>query len=156
VGVKVAQSAARYVNDLLARFDYVGVLALELFVIGDRALANEFAPRVHNSGHWTIEGAATSQFANHLRAILGLPLGETTGIGHSGMINLIGRMPDDPAALAAAGFHMHNYGKEARPGRKLGHLTIVAPDPATRDQKIAKALKILGYSQIYDAARGSP
>ncbi|MEX2122574.1 MAG: 5-(carboxyamino)imidazole ribonucleotide synthase [Woeseia sp.] len=143
-GSEVARAATRHLTELLTHLDYVGILALELFVIGDRVLANEFAPRVHNSGHWTIEGSKTSQFGNHLRAILDLPLGEPASIGHAGMINLIGSLPHKPELLTTAGFHLHEYGKVARPGRKLGHLTIVAPDAATRDQMLSKALKVLG------------
>ena len=118
------------------RLDYVGVLTLEFFVQGDRLLANEFAPRVHNSGHWTIEGAETSQFENHLRAILNMPLGDTTAVAHAGMINLIGCMPAsefDPERC-----HLHDYGKEPRPGRKLGHITLLADSAAERDSGLDK------------------
>ena len=88
------------------------------------SIANEMAPRVHNSGHWTIEGADTSQFENHVRAIAGLPLGSTRARGHSAMINLVGEMPARDALLAEPALHWHDYGKTARPGRKLGHVTI--------------------------------
>ena len=118
-------AARRYVRRVLEHFDYVGVLAIEFFVRRGKLLANEMAPRVHNSGHWTIEGATTSQFENHLRAILGLPLGATDSRGHSVMINLIGQMPDRQALLREPGLHLHDYGKAPRPGRKLGHCTIV-------------------------------
>lgn len=138
-----ASAARRYLESLLGALDYVGVLALELFAFGGTLLANEFAPRVHNSGHWTIEGAKTSQFENHLRAILGMPLGDTACVGHAGMINLIGTMPRHPEALLAEGFHLHDYGKAERPGRKLGHVTVVAPDAAARDRAIAAGLKLL-------------
>ena len=102
---------------------------------GNRLLANEMAPRVHNSGHWTIEGAATSQFENHLRAILGLPLGSTRALGHSAMINLIGRIPPRARLLALVGVHLHDYGKRPRPGRKVGHCTIVEPTAGRRDAR---------------------
>lgn len=138
-----AAAARRYLEDLAAALDYVGVLALELFAVGDTLLANEFAPRVHNSGHWTIEGAATSQFENHLRAILGMPLGDTACVGHAGMINLIGTMPRDEQALVVEGFRVHDYGKQARPGRKLGHATVVSPAAEARDLSIEKGLKVL-------------
>ncbi|HKJ71882.1 MAG TPA: 5-(carboxyamino)imidazole ribonucleotide synthase [Gammaproteobacteria bacterium] len=111
---------------LLERLEYVGVMALEMFQAGDQLLANEMAPRVHNSGHWTIEGAETSQFENHLRAVCGFPLGSTEAVGHSALINLIGVLPDAAAVLAAEGVHLHLYGKEARPGRKVGHITVRA------------------------------
>jgi 5-(carboxyamino)imidazole ribonucleotide synthase len=111
---------------VLAAFDYVGVLAIELFVAGGGLLANEIAPRVHNSGHWTIEGAETSQFENHLRAVLGWPLGPTAARGASAMINLVGAVPPPSAVLAVPGAHLHLYGKPPRPGRKLGHVTLRA------------------------------
>jgi len=113
---------------LLDALDYVGVLAVEFFQVGTELLANEFAPRVHNSGHWTIEGAETSQFENHLRAILGLPLGSTRARGAHAMLNLIGVLPDPARVLAIPGAHLHDYGKESRPGRKVGHVTIACPE----------------------------
>ena len=128
---ELAEKASEYVRSLLDHLDYVGVLALELFVRGDDLLANEFAPRVHNSGHWTIEGAATSQFENHLRAIINLPLGSTANRGHAGMINLIGEIPAAARALEAG--HLHDYGKAPRPGRKLGHITVVSATADDRD-----------------------
>jgi 5-(carboxyamino)imidazole ribonucleotide synthase len=115
---------------LLTDLDHVGVLAVELFQVDGDLLANEIAPRVHNSGHWTIEGAETSQFENHLRAILGRPLGSTVTRGPSAMVNCIGEMPDRDAVLAVPGAHLHDYGKAPRPGRKLGHVTITARDDA--------------------------
>ena len=97
-----APGAAGTCAPCCANFSYVGMLAIEFFVRDGRLIANEIAPRVHNSGHWTIEGAVTSQFENHLRAIAGLPLGSTAAVGHAAMINLIGRMPSaDSRALAA-------------------------------------------------------
>jgi len=110
----------------LEALDYAGVLAVELFQVGDELLVNEMAPRVHNSGHWTIEGADTSQFENHLRAVAGLPLGPTTAVGQSVMINLIGGWPDPAAVLAIPGAHLHLYGKKPRPNRKVGHITVRA------------------------------
>jgi 5-(carboxyamino)imidazole ribonucleotide synthase len=120
--------AEGYGARLLDALGYVGVLALELFDVGGRLLANEFAPRVHNTGHWTIEGAVTSQFENHLRAILGLPLGPTESRS-SVMVNLIGSPPRSDDVLRIPGAHLHLYGKEPRPGRKLGHVTLVEPTP---------------------------
>lgn len=128
--------AQAYMQSLLARLDYVGVLALELFVVGDRLLANEFAPRVHNSGHWTIEGAETSQFENHLRAITNRPLGPTACRGHAGMLNLIGEIPEAAENLQIAGCWLHDYGKSPREGRKLGHITVVADSARERDQRL--------------------
>lgn len=130
--------AEEYAGRVLAVLDYVGVLAIELFQVGDQLLANEIAPRVHNSGHWTIEGATTSQFANHLRAILGLPLGDTSPIGQSVMVNLIGQLPDAAAVLAIPGAYLHLYGKTPRPGRKLGHITLRADDEETLAARLAQ------------------
>lgn len=140
----LAAVATGYLDRLLERLEYVGVLALELFEDADgNLLANEFAPRVHNSGHWTIEGARTGQFENHLRAVLDLPLGDTAATGHAAMVNLVGRLPAAAARLESAGFRLHDYGKMARPGRKLGHLTTVAPSAAERDRRLSEALKII-------------
>ncbi|HET9939125.1 MAG TPA: 5-(carboxyamino)imidazole ribonucleotide synthase [Gaiella sp.] len=122
---------------LLDELGYVGVLAVELFEVEGRLLANEFAPRVHNTGHWTIDGAETSQFENHLRAILGLPLGPTGARAPSVMVNLIGDVPPVDELLAL-GAHVHLYGKEPRAGRKVGHVTLV--DPAERVVERAAAL----------------
>ena len=129
-------TADGYLRTLMDHLDYVGVLALELFVSGDHLLANEFAPRVHNSGHWTIEGAVTSQFENHLRAVMNLPLGSTENIGYAGMINLIGTIPDSARRLTDS--HLHDYGKTPRPGRKLGHITVVADSAQSRDALVEK------------------
>jgi 5-(carboxyamino)imidazole ribonucleotide synthase len=137
--VRLNRLAAQHVRAVMEHFHYVGILTIEFFVRGGRLVANEMAPRVHNSGHWTIEGAITSQFENHLRAILGLPLGETRAKGHSAMINLIGTMPGRAALLCHAGVHLHDYGKEARPGRKLGHLTVVEEN-AARCERRARGL----------------
>jgi len=116
-----AEAIAAHVLGALA---YVGVLTIELFEHDGRLLVNELAPRVHNSGHWTIEGAVTSQFENHLRAVLGLPLGAPAARGPTGLVNVIGRAPDPARVLAVPGAHLHLYGKRARPGRKLGHVTV--------------------------------
>lgn len=140
---ELERSAAGYLRRLMEHLDYVGVLTLELFDTDAGLLANEFAPRVHNSGHWTIEGAATSQFESHLRAVLGLPLGDTGPVGHAAMINLIGEIPAERARLESAGFRLHDYGKISRPGRKLGHLTTVAGSAAERDRRLSDALKII-------------
>jgi 5-(carboxyamino)imidazole ribonucleotide synthase len=135
--------ALRYLRRVLREFDYVGVLAIEFFVQDGRLMANEMAPRVHNTGHWTIEGAATSQFENHLRAILGLPLGDTRATGHSAMVNFIGSMPDRAGLLALPGLHFHDYGKEPRAGRKLGHCTVVAATAGERDRLLRRVLRLL-------------
>jgi len=131
---RLADRAETYVRRLLGHLDYVGVLALELFVCDDDLMANEFAPRVHNSGHWSIEGSTTSQFENHLRAVMNRPLGSTANVGHAGMINLIGTIPD--AVRAQDEGVLHDYGKEPRPGRKLGHVTVTADTEAERDELV--------------------
>jgi 5-(carboxyamino)imidazole ribonucleotide synthase len=131
--------ATLYLERVLNHFRYSGILTIEFFVRHGRLIANEMAPRVHNSGHWTIEGATTSQFENHLRAILGLPLGSTRARGFSAMVNLIGRMPPCRRLLALPGVHLHDYGKRPRPGRKMGHCTIVEPSAMARDAR-ARAL----------------
>ena len=128
-----AEAAARRVLEAL---DYVGVLAIELFECDGRLLANEMAPRVHNSGHWSIEGAVTSQFENHLRAVAGLPLGDTRTLGHSAMLNLIGELPDPAEILALPDAHLHVYGKSLRPGRKVGHVTLRADTQAQLAQRL--------------------
>jgi 5-(carboxyamino)imidazole ribonucleotide synthase len=122
--------AERHASAAMDALDYVGMLAIEFFAVGGRLLANEMAPRVHNSGHWTIEGAATSQFENHLRAVIGWPLGSTATFGRSGMWNLMGELPDPAKVLSVPGAHLHFYGKTPRPGRKLGHVTLWAGDAA--------------------------
>lgn len=118
--------AAHHMSAMLEHFDYTGVLTIEFFLVGGELLANEFAPRVHNSGHWTIDGAVCSQFENHVRAIAGLPLGNTDAIGHSIMFNWIGELPDRQRAMEIPGLHWHDYGKAPRPGRKIGHATLTA------------------------------
>ena len=133
-----------HVRQLLARMNYVGLLAVEFFVKDGHLIANEMAPRVHNSGHWTLEGSETSQFENHLRAILGLPLGSTAAIGHSVMLNCIGSMPERAAVLAVSGAHYHAYGKAARPGRKVGHITLRADQPDTLADGLKKLLPLVG------------
>lgn len=135
--------ASRYVEQMLVHLDYVGVLTIEFFVVGDVLLANEFAPRVHNSGHWTIEGARTSQFENHLRAILDLPLGDVSPTGHAAMLNLIGAMPSHSPLLDSNTAFLHDYGKRPRPGRKLGHITVVASDVAGREREVSRLSEML-------------
>jgi 5-(carboxyamino)imidazole ribonucleotide synthase len=132
-------AAERLAAKLLDALDYVGVLAVELFDVGGELLANEFAPRVHNTGHWTIDGAETNQFENHLRAILGLPLGSTAARGGAVMVNLVGSLPPLERLLAVPGAHVHVYGKEPRPGRKLGHVTLVDADEAAFTDVVALA-----------------
>ena len=138
----VLERAARgYLKKVMEALSYVGVLAIEFFVVDGRLIANEMAPRVHNSGHWTIEGCVTSQFENHLRAICDLPLGSTRALGHSVMVNFVGTLPSRERLLHIEGLAFHDYGKVARAGRKLGHCTIVRSSIAQRDAAFAEALK---------------
>jgi 5-(carboxyamino)imidazole ribonucleotide synthase len=133
------ERAEAYASTVMRELDYVGVLAIELFLHGDSLLVNEMAPRVHNSGHWTIEGAETSQFENHVRAILGWPLGSTRLVGVPGMINCIGKLPSAEAVLAIPGAHLHDYAKAPAPNRKVGHVTVRAENRS----ELARALEQL-------------
>jgi 5-(carboxyamino)imidazole ribonucleotide synthase len=135
-----AEAVARSV---MTELEYVGVLAIELFQVDNELWGNEIAPRVHNSGHWTIEGAVTSQFENHLRAITGRPLGSAEALGHSVMVNLIGELPDLDEVLRIEGAHVHLYDKGARPGRKLGHVTLVADDPAELQNRLERLIPLI-------------
>ena len=137
-------AAFRHARQLAEALDYVGVFALELFCRNGELLANELAPRVHNSGHWSIEGAETSQFQNHLRAVLGLPLGDTRNLGHACMLNWIGEMPDAGAVLGEAGGHWHDYGKSPRAGRKVGHATLRSDSQAELADALVRVGAALG------------
>ena len=136
------KQAETHLRKLFKRFDYAGILTVEFFVRRGKLIANEMAPRVHNSGHWTIEGAQTSQFENHIRAILGLPLGTTAAIGHSAMLNFIGTLPALEQVLNIPGAHFHSYDKEPRPNRKLGHVTVTASSAAARDRALKQLLRV--------------
>ena len=142
VPARALEAARRAIGSILAELDYVGVLAVELFLVGEHVVANEIAPRVHNSGHYSIEGAETSQFENHVRAIAGQPLGRPDDVACTAMINLVGRLPDVDRVLAVEGAHLHLYGKSERPGRKIGHVTVRARDEAEREAKIAAVLAL--------------
>jgi 5-(carboxyamino)imidazole ribonucleotide synthase len=123
---RLQAEAEKIMRSLMEKFDYVGVLTVEFFVLDGALLVNEIAPRVHNSGHWTIDGSSCSQFENHVRAISGLPLGDTDLARPSLMFNWIGEMPDRARAMEIPGLHWHDYGKAPRPGRKIGHATLTA------------------------------
>jgi 5-(carboxyamino)imidazole ribonucleotide synthase len=130
--------AESWLAQLMGTCDYRGVLTVEFFLTAGGLVANEMAPRVHNSGHWTIEGAETSQFENHLRAVLGWPLGAVTARGHAAMLNLLGSVPAAASILAIPGVHLHDYGKEPRPGRKVGHCTLLDTDRARLGARFAR------------------
>lgn len=126
----LAPIAEDYLRRIAEHYGYVGTLTVEFFVDPDgRLVANETAPRVHNSGHWTIDGAKTSQFANHVRALAGYPLGPSRPHGHTAMVNCVGALPDPRAVLALPGAQLHDYRKAPRPGRKVGHVTLVGESP---------------------------
>lgn len=135
--------AQRHASGVLDALDYVGVLAIEFFEKNGTLLANEMAPRVHNSGHWSIEGAETSQFENHLRAILDLPLGPARAVGHSAMINLIGTTPAIKDIFSVPDAHLHLYGKSPRPGRKLGHVTVWVQQEAELAERVQQVRALL-------------
>jgi 5-(carboxyamino)imidazole ribonucleotide synthase len=128
---KLEKMAQDYAATILRKLDFVGIMTIEFFCKDDTLIANEIAPRVHNSGHWTIEGAECSQFENHLRAIAGLPLGSTATTCYSAMINCIGQEPRElDRLLQQDGLHYHTYQKAARANRKLGHITLCADTKA--------------------------
>ena len=137
------EKAERYAAKILETFQYVGVLTIEFFQKNGELIANEIAPRVHNSGHWTIEGAETSQFENHLRAITGLPLGSTAAIGYSSMVNLIGELPEPSSLLHVSCAHLHLYGKDLRPNRKIGHITVRNNDKKIVRERTEKIIQLL-------------
>jgi 5-(carboxyamino)imidazole ribonucleotide synthase len=143
---RLARAARTHLAKIMNHLDYCGVLTVEFFVVDGRLVANEMAPRVHNSGHWTIEGCATSQFANHVRAICNLPLGSTRPLGFAAMINFLGNMPPRHRLLEIEGLAYHDYGKSPQPGRKLGHCTILAGQAADRSRKLADALKFIRWT----------
>ena len=136
LGEELTERAVAFASRVLTELDYVGVLTIEWFQDGAQLLANEMAPRVHNSGHWTIEGALTSQFENHARAVCGLPLGKPDAVGHSVMYNFIGNVPTAADVLTNPDAHLHLYGKSSRPGRKVGHVTLRAATAAELQAKL--------------------
>ncbi len=143
---RLEKAAAVYLRRVMRALDYVGVLAVEFFVVGGRLVANEMAPRVHNSGHWTIEGCVTSQFENHLRAICDLPLGSTRTLGAAAMINFLGTMPSRERLLDIEGLSYHDYGKAPRAGRKLGHCTILKSRVADRNRALRQVLSLVEWT----------
>ncbi len=140
----LVEPATRHARAIAERLDYVGAFALELFVKDGHLLGNEMAPRVHNSGHWTIEGAPCSQFENHIRAVLGLPLGDTSALGLSVMLNWIGELPAAQAILAEPRAHWHDYGKSPRAGRKVGHATLRADSAGEMRERLTRVARALG------------
>lgn len=138
--------AEAWLTAIMSQLRYRGVLTVEFFHTATGLVANEMAPRVHNSGHWTIEGAETSQFENHLRAVLGWPLGDASPRGHAAMLNLLGRLPAREAVLEILGAHLHDYGKNPRPGRKVGHCTLVDSDRTRLLQRLEPLSAVISRS----------
>ena len=142
-GHSLQTQAEQMFQAVATELDYVGVLAIEFFVVGDTLLINEIAPRVHNSGHWTQQGADTSQFANHIRAVCDLPLGDTELLRPTMMVNILGidALSDD--LLTIPELHLHWYGKTARPGRKMGHINLSAAGQSELKQRFAQLINLL-------------
>lgn len=145
----VQTSAVNLAVSVADALEHVGVLTIELFDTVDGLVINEIAPRVHNSGHWTIEGCGSSQFENHVRAVIGLPTGSIGPVTPSVMINLIGGIPEAADVLAVPGAHLHLYDKEPRAGRKVGHVTVVdlpgedsLAERAKRVEELARAATV--------------
>ena len=155
IPASLQQRALEYAQRLADTLDYVGVFALELFCRDGELLANEMAPRVHNSGHWTQDGSPCSQFENHLRAGLGLPLGDTGAFGMTCMLNWLGTMPDPMPVLHEAGGHWHDYGKAARSGRKVGHANLRADTPAALAAALARVGAALARQEQVAPVRAS-
>jgi len=142
ISAELQKQAEEYATRVMSALNYVGVLTIEFFEKDGQLLANEMAPRVHNSGHWTIEGAITSQFENQVRAVCDAPLGSTNPLGVCAMVNLVGTLPDETSILKIEGAHLHLYDKAPRPKRKLGHITLVEKDVATLNEKLDEIRKL--------------
>ncbi len=152
---QLQQQAKQMFDAVAAKLDYVGVLALEFFQVGDKLLVNEIAPRVHNSGHWTQQGSDTCQFENHLRAVCGLPLGSTALVRPTLMVNILGEDVVDPAVLALPSCHLHWYGKGKRTGRKMGHINLSGETEAELAERFVALSKLLpeqSFPEVADMA----
>ena len=147
ISLELQNQAEEYAMKVMSALEYVGVLTIEFFEKDGRLLANEMAPRVHNSGHWTIEGAVTSQFENHIRAITNASLGNTDPLGVCAMVNLVGTLPDVESLLQIDGAHLHLYDKSPRPRRKIGHVTFVEKDMETLQRKLDQVKEIMNVFQ---------
>ena len=146
-------TAERYISSILRELGHVGVLTLELFETRHGLMANETAPRVHNSGHWSIEGAHSSQFENHVRAVAGLPLGSTRAEKPSAMINIIGKHPSAHDVLSVTDAHLHLYGKSEREGRKLGHITVTADSYPELEMRMSRLAEVLPNPMALNLSR---
>ncbi|RYX86754.1 5-(carboxyamino)imidazole ribonucleotide synthase [bacterium] len=146
---ELQRAAENFARKIMEKLGYVGTMALELFQVGEELMANEIAPRVHNSGHWTIEGSETSQFENHIRAVAGLPLGSTAmATPCAAMVNLVGELPELADVLVIEGAHAHYYGKDVKPNRKVGHVTVTASDESELKARVDAVLKLLNFREI--------
>ncbi len=135
--------AAQMFSAVANELDYVGILAIEFFDVQGKLLVNEIAPRVHNSGHWTQQGAEVCQFENHLRAVCNLPLGSTQAIRHTAMVNILGQDSLPESVLAMPQCHVHWYGKEKRPGRKMGHINVCAQSKDELKRNLTELVNVL-------------
>jgi 5-(carboxyamino)imidazole ribonucleotide synthase len=142
ISAELQKQAEEYATRVMSALNYVGVLTIEFFEKDGHLLANEMAPRVHNSGHWTIEGSITSQFENQVRAVCDAPLGSTNPLGVCAMVNLVGTLPDETSILKIEGAHLHLYDKAPRPKRKLGHITLVEKDVESLHEKLNEIRKL--------------
>ncbi|MEI6893265.1 MAG: 5-(carboxyamino)imidazole ribonucleotide synthase [Colwellia sp.] len=152
VDAQLQEKADKVFKRLSDKLNYVGILAIEFFQIGDQLLVNEIAPRVHNSGHWTQQGADTCQFENHLRAICDLPLGSTALVRPTAMINIIGEdtVPNAVLAIPSATIHWYNKGK--RPGRKMGHINVSGSNEKQLAERLQRLAEILCKQAFPDLA----
>ncbi len=147
INPSLQQTAEHYMQTLLDKMNHVGVLTIELFETDTGLVVNEMAPRVHNSGHWSIEGANTSQFENHIRAITSMSLGDTTPTqSYCAMVNIIGKLSDIDMVMKMPNAHLHLYNKQERVDRKLGHINIIANSQAKLDNSIKKLREFLPES----------
>ncbi len=152
VSEKLQKQAFEVFEKLTRKLDYVGVLAIEFFQVGEQLLVNEIAPRVHNSGHWTQQGCDTCQFENHMRAITGMPLGNTQLIRPTAMVNILGEDKVDDAVLAIPGVAMHWYNKEKRAGRKMGHINVCGNTEQELADKLSRLATLLDPQAFEDLA----
>lgn len=133
--------AHSYLEKIIHALGYVGILTVEFFQLGNKLITNEIAPRVHNSGHWTLDAAMTSQFENHLRSITNLPLGDTASLTHAVMYNILNQMPDKNKLLEFHGLKLHDYCKMPKTKRKLGHVTLLKPQSNHAIQRLEKLFR---------------
>ncbi len=152
---QLQQQASEMFSAVAEKLNYIGVLAIEFFDVNGKLLVNEIAPRVHNSGHWTQQGSPVCQFENHLRAVCGLPLGATQLVRPTAMINILGEDTLPESVLAMDDCHIHWYGKEKRPGRKMGHINVCADSQTELQQRLMALSEILDENQFPSLKTGA-